>query len=129
MLLAEGVLYAQPSDTDLASAQNLFDEAMQLMNRQRYSDACPKFEASQQILPGVGTQFNLADCYERTGKYASAWANFRAVATSLSKRGDTEREQVARSRADQLFPKLSYLTVRVVHPAPGLVLKRDGMET
>lgn len=127
-LLVSGVARAQLSDVDRAAAQSLFDEGMKLMGAGRYSDACHKLEESQRIDPGMGTQYNLADCYEKTGKTASAWINFSEVADAALKEGNAEREHVARARAAALQRQLSYVTVLVPHPKEGLVVKRDGME-
>jgi serine/threonine-protein kinase len=101
---------------------------MKLMQAKRFSDACPKLEESQRIDPGLGTQYNLADCYEKTGKTASAWINFSEVADAALKDGNAERERVARGRAAAVQQHLSYLTVRVERPVAGLAVKRDGVE-
>ncbi len=127
-LLVSGVARAQLSDVDRAAAQALFDDALRLMQAERYSEACRKLEESQRIDPGMGTQYNLADCYEKTGKTASAWINFSEVADAALKEGNAEREHVARERAAAVQQHLSYLTVQVPHPVPGLVVKRDGVE-
>jgi len=127
-LLVSGVARAQLSDVDRAAAQALFDDALRLMQAERYSDACRKLEESQCIDPGMGTQYNLADCYEKTGKTASAWINFSEVADAALKEGNAERERVAHERAAAVQQHLSYLTVQVPYPVPGLVVKRDGVE-
>jgi len=119
---------AQQNNADRAAAQVLFDDAMKLMQAKRFSDACPKLAESQRIDPGLGTQYNLADCYEKTGKTASAWINFSEVADAALKDGNVERERVARGRAAAVQQHLSYLTVRVKHPVAGLAVKRDGLE-
>jgi hypothetical protein len=94
-----------------AAAEALFDEARKLMAEQQYAAACPKLEASQALDPGVGTLLNLADCYEKSGKTASAWAQFRETVSAAHKAGSSERERVARMRVQELEPKLSYLTI------------------
>jgi serine/threonine-protein kinase len=113
---------------DRAAAQTLFDDAVQLVAAQRYKEACPKLEESQRIDPGIGTQFNLADCYEKIGRTASAWVNFSEVADAALKEGNPERERVAKDRANAVSKRLSYFTVTVPHPANGLVVTRDGVE-
>ena len=96
---------------DKAAAEALFDEARRLMAKGSYAQACPKLEASQKLDPGVGTMLNLADCYEKSGRTASAWAQFRETASAAHKAGSLDREEIARSRARDLEPKLSYLTI------------------
>lgn len=111
-----------------AAAQDLFDQAQALMGEQQYSDACAKFEASYQLVAGAGTRFYLADCYEKAGLLASAWAHFRAVADISRTQGNAERAEVAEQRANALLRRLSYVTIVVHDPAPGLIVKRDGIE-
>jgi hypothetical protein len=77
------------------------------------AQACPKFEESQRLDPGVGTQFNLADCYERTGRLASAYTTFIDVAAATRQLGQFEREAVARERAKSIKPRLSRLVIVV----------------
>src|SRR5580693_3553404 len=71
------VANAQPGN-DAARADASFNEAMQLRSAGRDLEACPKFAESQRLAPGVGVTLYLADCYERTGRTASAWQEFRA---------------------------------------------------
>lgn len=96
-----------------AAAEALFDEAKALMLAQRPAEACPKFAASQAIDPAVGTMLNLGDCLEKLGKTASAWAEFRAAAAAARAKGQTERAEVARKRAEALEPKLVRLSIVV----------------
>ena len=113
---------------DQAAAQVLFDQGMQLMEQRKFTEACPKFAESQRLDPGIGTQFNLADCYESVGKTASAWTNFLDVAGSAVGANQTERAKVARARAVALEPRLSRLLIEVDPGARirGLEVRRDG---
>lgn len=96
-----------------AAAEALFDEAKALMSAQRFTEACPKFAASQAMDPAVGTMLNLGDCLEKLGRTASAWAEFRAAAAAARTKGQTERAEVARKRADAIEPRLVRLSVIV----------------
>jgi serine/threonine-protein kinase len=111
---------------DPATATMLFEQGRQLAAAGRYGEACPKFEESQRLDPGIGTQFHLADCYEHTGRVASAWALFLDVASTAGGTGQEARENLARKRATALEPKLSKLTVAVPQAAPGLEVHRNG---
>jgi hypothetical protein len=115
------------ADTDEAGARVLFAEARRLSAAGNYAEACPKFEASLRLNPGIGTSFNLADCMEHTGRLASAWARFLDVAAATKLAGQPEREQVARDRAAALEPRLAHLTVQVAAPPPGLIVERDDV--
>ena len=67
---------AEPLD-DAARADASFKEAMQLRSGGHDAEACPKFAESQRLAPAVGVTLYLADCYEKTGRTASAWREFR----------------------------------------------------
>ncbi len=113
-----------------AEARTLFDESVQLFQKGSYAEACAKLEASYHLFAGIGTRGKLAQCYEKVGRTASAWAMYQEVVALAGKAGDATREQVARERAAALLPTLSHLTV--VLPAssdvPGLVVKRGKDE-
>ncbi len=118
--------HAQPADK--AAAEALFDQARQLVEAGRFDEACPKFEASQQLDPGLGTLLHLADCYERVGRLASAWATFEEAAAFAEARSETERVEIARVRAAALEPQLIRLMLEVPEERPpGFEVKRNGV--
>lgn len=119
-------LASAPAQADDAqSAESLFQEARVLVEKGDYVAACPKLEASQKLEPAVGTQFNLADCYEHLGRTASAYALFGQVARIARSAGKFEREKSAKERAAVLEPKLARVRLDVKAPAPGLELRID----
>ncbi|WP_437519845.1 hypothetical protein WME79_25260 [Sorangium sp. So ce726] len=127
MFLAALLSGGRDARADTAAAQALFDAAKQLMAQGKYADACPKLEESQRLDPGIGTQFNLAACYEQLGRTASAWSMFLEVAGASKAAGQLEREKVARQRAAALEPRLIRLTITAPADAPAdLQVKRDG---
>lgn len=99
-----------PPDT---RAQALFEGAIQLQSSGQIADACPMFADSQRLAPGIGVTLHLADCYERLGRAASAWRQFRAAERMAVERGDERRASLAHARAQALEPKLDRLTVTV----------------
>lgn len=108
-----------------AAAEVLFGDGKKLVAEGNYAAACPKFEESQKLDPGMGTLYRLADCYEHVGRTASAWAAFLEVASSAKSAGQQARADDAKKRADDLQPQLSKLVVRVTEPAPAdLEVKR-----
>ena len=109
-----------------ATARALFAEGRRLAATGDYAAACPKFEDSYRLDPGIGTNFNLADCFEHIGRSASAWARFMDVAAATRAAGQTEREKVARARAEALEPELARLIIVVNQPTDGLTVRRDG---
>lgn len=111
-----------------AAAEALFDQGVQLMKNGRFSEACPKLETSQRVDPAVGTLLYLAECYERLGRTASAWATFREAESLARGANQADRARTAGTRAQKLEPELAYLTVSVPADArvEGLVVKRGG---
>src|SRR5258706_8273705 len=109
---------------DKATSEALFGDGRRLMSQGNYAQACPKFEASLKLDPGVGAMLNLADCYEKNGQTASAWAEFREAGSAARAAGSKDREDLARSRAAALEPKLSRLTIKAGNKA--VQVKRDG---
>ena len=111
----------------VAAAQQLFDEGIKLMDQKHYAAACPKFAASQRLDPGGGTALRLADCYEKNGQTASAWATYLEV-VPLTRAAHPDWSEQAKARAAALEPSLSRPTI-IVPPAsdvPGLAIERDG---
>jgi len=103
-------------------AEALFAEGRQLMEQGKTQEACAKLDASNKADPATGTQLNLASCYEKIGKTASAWALFTQVASSSK----DMRAQFAQQRAAALAPTLSKLTVSVPNAPPGVTVRVDG---
>jgi len=122
---------AEPTATEKAMATQLFEDAELLSTNSQYAGACPKYAESQRLDPQLGTLLHLADCYEKVGKTASAWASFKEateVAVRRNAAGNNEpREKVARARAAALESKLSRLTITVAKPdLAGLEVLQDG---
>jgi hypothetical protein len=111
MMVMNGVCRADSQD-DKAAAQAAFDMGRKLVLAGNFNDACPKFEESEKLDPGLGTMLFLADCYEKTGKTASAWGQFREAEAVALKQSDA-REKVAHDRAQALEPRLSKIVVQV----------------
>ncbi|MEM6786771.1 MAG: hypothetical protein AAF715_04560 [Myxococcota bacterium] len=113
--------------TERAAAQTLFDQAVSLRDAGQIPAACAKFEESLRLDPGVGTQYNLADCYERQGKTASAWTYFLEVAARTSMAGQRERTEAAQARAQRLEPRLSRMVITHDEAAPDTRITRNGV--
>ena len=111
-----------------AAAQAMFEDAKKLMTKGDFGAACQKFSDSQNLDPAPGTQYNLANCYEKNGQTASAWATFKSAAASYRAHNRAEWETKARDRAAAIEPKLSKLTIVVPAESnvPGLEVRRDG---
>ncbi len=113
-----------------AQARALFEDAKTLVGQSRHAEACPKFEESQRLDPGIGTKFYLADCLEHVGRYASAWVLYLEVADEAGDAKMKDREQYAKKRAEVLAPKLTRMVVVLaddVKSIPGIEVRRDGV--
>jgi len=121
-----GAAYAGDSK---AAAEALFVEGRNLVIQGDYAAACPKFEASQKLDPGLGTMLNLADCYEKAGRTASAWAQYREAIPAARAAGSGERANLAEERAKALESRLSTLTIQVMGEVNGqdVEVLRDGI--
>lgn len=110
-------------------AQTLFMEAMKLMAKKQFAEACGKLAKSQELDPGMGTQFRLAECYEKLGRVASAYDQYTSVADAAKNANKQDREALARRRAAALEPKVAKLTINIapsVASLPGVEVTRDG---
>jgi len=121
-----GYAYAAPARAqDMAAAEELFREGRRLFEQGDYPTACAKLSESERLDASSGTLLNLAACHAKLGKTALAWAEFLATARLAKAQNKPERADVARQRAAELEPTLSYLSIVVSHPVPGLEVMRD----
>jgi serine/threonine-protein kinase len=97
------------------------------MEAQRYSEACAKLSASEQLEPAVGTLLNLGECYERLERLATAWGCYHEATAMAHARGDSDREQFAKSRALALDGRIAKIVIHPRASVPGLLITRDGI--
>jgi len=129
LVLATGAAHAQqPESNGKVAAEALFEQARSMMTEGKFADACPKFADSQRLDPSPGTLLNLASCYEKLGRTASAWATYREAASAANAAGRADYVASAQRHAEALAPKLAKLTTTVTQPVDGLSIKRDGVE-
>ncbi|MFZ5896538.1 MAG: hypothetical protein ACOY0T_36120 [Myxococcota bacterium] len=126
--LCAPLTHAETSAQNRAAAEVLFNEAGQLFRQGKYEEACDKLSNSQKLDPAVGTLLNLARCYEKIGKTASAWIAFVDAATAAKAAGQSEREEAARQGANRLAPVVPKLSIQVPEPSAvsGLEILRNG---
>jgi len=116
------------SEPPESAATALFDKARALYEQGDYAAACPVFEQSLERMPGVGTKFQLASCYEKQGKKARAHALFLEVAEVTLEAGQLERHEVAQGRALALESELGALRIQIEDdPASLSVLVDDEL--
>ena len=116
-----------PQASHVGQAERLFHDAVQRMDHGDYTGACPLLEQSQALDPSSGTLLNLGDCYEHTGRLASAWRTF-ANAETLSLAGARrDRAEVAGARKNALFPRVPHFKlIPPERPVVPLIVELDG---
>jgi serine/threonine-protein kinase len=127
--LSPGIVLAQATAEEKIGAEALFDEGKKLLSEGQLAPACEKLEASQRIDPAVGTLLYLAECYEKSGRTASAWATFREASSAARASGQADRARIGQERATRLEPRLVRLTIRVENEnasIEGFQVKRRG---
>ncbi len=128
-LLATLLASAPAFAGDKALAESLFREGRKLMEADNPAAACPKFEASNREDPSAGTMLNLAMCYEKLGKTASAWAQYKETVVKAKAQGRDAHAAKAREAAEKLEGKLSKLTIEAPAVRPqGYVIRRGDVE-
>jgi len=116
---------AQATTEDRVAAESLFSDARRLIQAKDYERACPKLEASRRLEPALGTTLNLGDCYEKLGRTASAWAEFKSAAAEAQKAGDSVRKATALQRAAALEPRLSRLQINLADASVSVLRNGD----
>lgn len=104
---------------DPVAADALFQAAKQLMADKQFAEACPKFDASYKLDPTLGTLLNLADCYEKLGRIATAWSTWGEAMEKAQRDGD-KRAEFARQRREALSPRLPKVIINVQNEVAGV---------
>lgn len=127
VLTLAGASHAEPTATQKATAETLFQRGVELADSGRVADACTQFDASLQIDPALGTLIRLADCYDRIGRTASAWALFSEAQARARAAEQGPRERIAAERVANLEIRLSKLSLSVGAniDLPGLELRMN----
>lgn len=129
LILAGAALVAPAAHAQQSEADKLFDEGAALMKEKKYSEACPKFEASNKLDPQVGGLLWLADCFERNGQTASAYKTYKdAQKMAIERKDKQHRETVAQKHMTTIEGHLTKLTIMPPQEGKveGLEVTRDG---
>jgi hypothetical protein len=121
------VARADPSASDAALAEQLYQYGRKQMAEKRYLEACESFRESLRLDTGTGTLLNLAACHETVGKFTSAWVEFRAAADAARREVRPDRVRYAERHLAAIEPRLSYLTLEAAKVEnPTWVASLDG---
>ncbi|MES1176523.1 MAG: hypothetical protein ABUL62_19525 [Myxococcales bacterium] len=111
---------------DPAAAEELFRQGRAAVQQRDYLNACAKFRESNRLDPALGTLFNIADCEEKLGRYATSWTLFEEVAQRLTP--DDDRRAIAVKRAQGLEARVPRLTVHLTPSSHAdAFVQRDGV--
>jgi hypothetical protein len=124
LALASPVARAQ-ENTDAA---RLYKEGWRLYQDKQYAEACPLLERSVAASPTIVSRGALALCYESSGKLASAYTAWQAVADQAKAAGAVEAQRGRRSaqKVEQLRPRLTMVVFQVTGSPPDTQVVLDG---
>ena len=108
---------APPLTPDQERAVKLFVEGRELLGKKQYDAACKAFTESQMLDPAVGTQLNLALCYEEWGRTATAYRAYVEAERLALKRND-DRAEAARQRITSVAVRVPHLHVVIPSTVP-----------
>jgi hypothetical protein len=117
LLLVASTAFAQQPGT--SSADAAFKRGRELLKAGKFADACIEFEHSQKLDPALGTEFNIAQCSEKTGKLARALEMYRDLAARDTK---ADRKKEATDAIPKLEARVAHLEVKVPSPPAGFAM-------
>jgi len=117
---------SRAEDGQEAYAEHLFQEGVERMK----SDQCPvaiiKFLSSQQLDSSAATLLNLATCYARLGRTASAWKTYRQAGAASEAEGNSDLKERAYEAMRRLVPSLTRLSIVPPRASSSLTLTLNG---
>ena len=119
---------ASPALADNRSeADELFKKAKKLLGDKKYAEACPMFEKSDALDPGIGAKVNAAKCYEEWGMLARAHRLYTAAEAMAIAANDKRISQIKEliAAVDAEVPRLTLKLPDGVDPAV-IDIKLDG---
>lgn len=108
-------------------ADALFKQGKKLSAEKKYAEACPAFEQSMKLDPAIGTQLNIAKCYEDWGRLGKALVAYRA-AEKMAHDAKDPREPKIKALIDDLDSNVPRLTIKLPKQATaeGVVVTLDN---
>jgi tetratricopeptide (TPR) repeat protein len=131
LCLSNRAFAGEPTEAEKRTmAEAIFEQASTAMAAQDYATACPRPEEVVALQPnGIGARIKLGECYEASGRLASAHASYAQAASMATIAGQNDRAAAAQASAGALEPRLSRLTIRVsaeLAQLPGLSVMRGS---
>jgi len=108
LLTAAGLAFSGHAAADDAEnrSRQLFQQAEALANNGSWNEACPLFQAANDLHGTGGTALRTADCYEKVGKYERALDLYQWIVDHRDTDPKPERVQLAMGRVAALRKQL-----------------------
>jgi len=117
-MLVAGAAGRAAGDANRDKADQLFAEGRALLSS-NLVQACEKFTLSLRYnSEAIGTLLNVAQCDEKLGRIASAFARFTEVRDRAKELGLIDHQRAAESRIAALAPSVPHLAIRMPAPVP-----------
>lgn len=116
-----------PSEADKTKAKKIFEAASKLYEKGATDAVCAQFAESERLYPRFSASFNLGECLDKLGKYASAHRAFDRASDEATAAGQTDHAATATERGAQDFARHQFLTVALPKVRRGLVARLDGV--
>ncbi len=111
--LARPALAEEPGSSGSSAAETLFREGKALLDAGKLEEACRVLDESDRLETAGGTLLNLASCYERLGRYASAERALKKAALLADAAERPDAKQFIDDRLAAVAPNVSSLRVKL----------------
>ena len=109
-----------------SAADAFFEQGKKHLAKKEYAKACAAFEDSFKADPAIGTQANIALCYEKWGKWPEAFRAY-SKAARMARDANDDRFSKLRTHSERAGRKIARLAVRIPPDAdPRATFMLDG---
>ena len=140
--LASSAAWAQPARpatpptvdaTRRAAAQQRFERALALFDRDDFAPALTEFRASLELYPSPNTRLYVGICLQRLGHLAEAHAELRRTFSeardlAVTDPNYTDARDLAQHEIAQLEPRLGRVVLRAPSPVAGMTVTAGTVE-
>ena len=109
-----------------ALAKEKFDKGRELVKGGKSSEACPLFEESMRLAPGLGTKLNLAICWAAIGRLVEAQQLFEMLIKETEVANQPQRLQLAREGLEGVKDRVAHLKIDASTLPRGEAVELDG---
>ncbi|MBI4705825.1 MAG: tetratricopeptide repeat protein [Deltaproteobacteria bacterium] len=134
VLLWCGPAWAQPSESDVATARQLAQEAQQALDAKDYAAAADRFKRAESLYHAPTLLLGLARAYVGLGKYVAAREAYNKVVREKlgpdASKPFREAVEAARTEVVGLDAKIAWVTIEVEGPTdPAVTLDAEAIPT